>query len=154
MAEAEENKRLIEPSRSGENGLDPSSTNTEDNSLSPAPDVTYDATILESQKQSPEEQQQGLGEAKDSEEKGVKEEGSAKQNDGTGGSAVQEKALEFENGGREQQAEQSGSTKEEEKEEDEWMDILGSGELKKKVPTNNIFPCLSRVFECNAMLSI
>lgn len=134
MAEAEENTRLIEPSRSGENGLDPSSMNTEDNSLSPAPDVTYDTTILESQKQSNEEQQQGLGEAKDSEEKGVEEkERSAKQNDGTGSSTVQEKAVKFENGGREQQAEQSGSTKEEEKQEDEWMDILGSGELKKKV---------------------
>lgn len=134
MAEAEENTGLIEPSGSGENGLDPSSMNTEDNSLSPAPDVTYDATILESQKQSSEQQQQDLGKEKDSEEVGIEEgEESANQKDVTESSAVQEKAVKFENGEREQQAEQGDSTKEEEKQEDEWMDILGSGELKKKV---------------------
>lgn len=138
MAEAEENTGLIEPSGSGENGLDPSSMNTEDNSLSPAPDVTYDATILESQKQSSEQQQQDLGKEKDSEEVGIEEgEESANQKDVTESSAVQEKAVKFENGEREQQAEQGDSTKEEEKQEDEWMDILGSGELKKKVLTNN-----------------
>lgn len=141
MAAVEENTRLIEPPGSEESGLDPASMSTEESSVSPAPDVTYDTTILESQKQSSEQQQQGSEKAKDSAEGGAEEgeEESAKQKGETGSGAMQEKTVRFEG---EKQVEQSVSTKDEEKEEDEWMDILGSGDLQKKVLTNNITVCM------------
>ena len=100
----------------------------EDSRLPTAPDVTYDATVIE-QNQSEPTAPGGDGEKE-------KEEGSEKENKSA---PPKEKAVRFK-----EEVEREGSPpekstdgdrgdKKEREEEDEWMDILGSGDLKKKV---------------------
>ena len=110
----------------GENKPLQTSTSTEDGRLPSAPDVTYDATYLDS----------------GSEQKTTRESETEREGEGGGGggepaateegsSAAKEKAVRFGEEVREEAAErQEGDGQEE---EGEWMDILGSGELKKKV---------------------
>ena len=93
-----------------------STTDEEDSRVPSAPDVTYDATVLEQNQHSGETGGEG-GEAR------------------TTNGASKERAVRFkeeEVAGREER--EGGDKREKEEEEkDEWMDILGSGDLKKKV---------------------
>ena len=105
-----------------------STTSGEDSRLPPAPDVTYDATVLE----------QNPGEAAALQGSGREESGERDARSGT----PKEKAVRFkeevarEDPPEEARGEGGGEDKrdmEEDEEKEEWMDILGSGDLKKKV---------------------
>ncbi|CAI7996312.1 Peptidyl-prolyl cis-trans isomerase FKBP8 [Geodia barretti] len=99
-----------------------SATDGEDSRVPAAPDVTYDATLLEQHQSETTAGGEGGG------ERGARTSGTAK-----------EKAVRFkeEVTGLEEdppiaRGEEDKKEKEEE-EKDEWMDILGTGDLKKKV---------------------
>lgn len=98
-----------------------STTGGEDSRLPPAPDVTYDTTVLE----------QNPGEA--AALQGSGREGGCERDARSG--TPKEKAVRFkEEVAREDPpVEAGGAGGEEDEEKEEWMDILGSGDLKKKV---------------------
>lgn len=116
-ASARDQPRMEE---NGENTPLQTSTSTEDGRLPSAPDVTYDATLLDSQS---EQKTRRDGETAEGGGEPVTEEGS---------SAEKKKAVRFGEEVREQPAAER-SEGDGQEEDSEWMDILGSGELKKKV---------------------
>ena len=105
----------------GEQKLDQTSAGAEESRLPSAPDVTYDATLMESCSGA--------------------QNGEVDEGESAGG--AKEKAVRFEEVVKEHTVEVpvEGEKGEEEGERpvgtdtEEWMDILGSGELKKKVCT-------------------
>lgn len=149
---AEEAARLEPPGseEDGEQKLGTTSVSAEDSSLPPAPDVTYDATILESQNGEQQGPEIGSPEIAQWEREGGQDAETAVQESAIGSSASQEKTVGLEEGGREQRGERTeGDGKSEDDnngrgEKEEWMDILGSGELKKKV--HNMYSCMRVVF--------
>ena len=133
MEESElENARVSETEDVEEKPLEETSTNVEDSRLPPAPDVTYDATLLENQSETSSGSAGGRERGEENgQEEGEKEEAR---------SAAKEKAVRFEGvdekrteGGEGEEEEGRERQKDGRTEEDEWMDILGSGDLKKKV---------------------
>ena len=113
-----------------------------DSSLPAAPDVTYDTTILEGHVQSSTTTSAGGDPTKEKSdaEEGEEEGREVGEKAGQDGSGTKQETVRSEDGEKEQTKDKrteggeggkNSGTEEEEKEE--WMDILGSGELKKKV---------------------
>ena len=121
-----------------EQKLEAASANGDSNSPA-APDVTYDTTILEAHVQSSTTTSTGGDPTKEKSdaEEGEEEGREVGEKAGQDGSGTKQETVRSEDGEKEQTKEkrteggENSGAKEEEKEE--WMDILGSGELKKKV---------------------
>lgn len=143
MEELETSERfaeIMENNREQNTLAEETSTDIKDSRVASAPDVTYDATLLEDQNDA----SGGVREGGRNEES--RKDATEQNSVGEEGNTTREKAVRFEEAdekrtegdvmNKEGMQTQTQNRSSQVEEKDDWMDILGSGDLKKKVGDN------------------